>query len=523
MNGDSGRIDVVTSGRRHRIEVGIDRLAQKPKLSHTNENYGFVKNGTFIKIHLPGIAGLLENPDNDEIYKTPDHIIRLISNYTAFNPHATFIYNGTDSNAADERRTVDFIKWLPSNPTSPHWYSIERLRGLIAAYVNLEQNGGKAQSVRGFVAEFQGLKSTIKQKRVTDAAGLSRAYLHDLVEGDDISADAVKSLLSAMIENSKPVKPKALGLIGEDHVRAWMINGDVASDSIKYKKILGETDGIPFVFEVASGAFKDDFNLDITSGLNWSPALRMPFPELSRLLWEARVGSHDPFNIFVHLACPKLDFSDRGKGQLTLTPAMRTALTKAIKVTTKHITAAKRKADREDRLRNKQIEEMRKHQKSRQMTVRDAAFSVMEKAYMHASDDNKLPANARQIMYAARPYVIELTGKAVPWKKSAYFTQKILPDFQKLYSELTTGWDVVYDARGKLVEPHTNERVDLGTVAVRRYVNNWTNGCNISTKMSGSLSLGINTSGPVNRYRYALFVEKEGFDELWKSVELARR
>jgi hypothetical protein len=41
--------------------------------------------------------------------------------------------------------------------------------------------------------------------------------------------------------------------------------------------------------------------------------------------------------------------------------------------------------------------------------------------------------------------------------------------------------------------------------------------------MSGSLSLGINTSGPVNRYRYALFVEKEGFDELLKSVKLARR
>jgi hypothetical protein len=41
--------------------------------------------------------------------------------------------------------------------------------------------------------------------------------------------------------------------------------------------------------------------------------------------------------------------------------------------------------------------------------------------------------------------------------------------------------------------------------------------------MSGSLSLGINTSGPVNRYQYALFVEKEGFDELWKSTRLARR
>lgn len=429
MNGNSGRIDVATSGRRHRIEIGVDRIAQKPKLCHTIKNDGFVKNGTFVKLHVAEIASLLEHEESAEFYNLPICISDLICNYAAFNPHAIFIYTGPDFNLEYDRSATNSFKWLPPNPTSPHWYSIERLRGLIAAYVNLEQNGGKVKTVRGFVSEFHGLKSTQKQKRVTDAAGLSRAHLHDLVKGDDISVDAVKRLLSAMVENSKPVKPKALGLIGEDHIRAWMSNSSVAPDSIKYKKVFGETNGVPFVLEVASGAFAEGYeecDREVTVGLNWSPALKIPFTELSELLGDARVYSLDPFRIFVHLTCPRLDFSDRGKGQLSLTPEIETALKKAIKAATKHITTAKRKADREGRLLDKQLEDMRKYQKMQSMSVRDAAFSVMENAYMQASADNTLPANARQIMYAARPDIIKLTGKAKPWSHSSYFTQTLL-------------------------------------------------------------------------------------------------
>jgi hypothetical protein len=35
----------------------------------------------------------------------------------------------------------------------------------------------------------------------------------------------------------------------------------------------------------------------------------------------------------------------------------------------------------------------------------------MEEAYNKVSDNGRLPANARQIMYAARPYIQEKTGK----------------------------------------------------------------------------------------------------------------
>ena len=42
----------------------------------------------------------------------------------------------------------------------------------------------------------------------------------------------------------------------------------------------------------------------------------------------------------------------------------------------------------------------------------------MEDAYLKASAGNTLPANARQIMYAARPLVLEQTGGEY-WKQSS--------------------------------------------------------------------------------------------------------
>ena len=39
------------------------------------------------------------------------------------------------------------------------------------------------------------------------------------------------------------------------------------------------------------------------------------------------------------------------------------------------------------------------------VSIRDAAWDIMEKAYLKASANGRLPAHARQIMYAARPHV----------------------------------------------------------------------------------------------------------------------
>jgi hypothetical protein len=55
----------------------------------------------------------------------------------------------------------------------------------------------------------------------------------------------------------------------------------------------------------------------------------------------------------------------------------------------------------------------------RSQSVKDAAAEIMESAYMKASGNGMLPANARQIMYAARGHIQEKTGKQL---ESNYFT-----------------------------------------------------------------------------------------------------
>jgi hypothetical protein len=163
------------------------------------------------------------------------------------------------------------------------------------------------------------------------------------------------------------------------------------------------------------------------------------------------------------------------------------------------------------------------HQMIRQpasMSIKDAAWQVMREAYMKASGDGTLPAKARQIMYAARGEILRLAGT----KKftDTYFTQVLLPDYISEHPEETADWDVIYDARGNLTEPHTDRRIPLGTIQVRTYLGERAPlGPAVQLQLSGETLFP--TSGPKNRYGNVLFVEKEGFDELFEAVHLAER
>jgi hypothetical protein len=63
----------------------------------------------------------------------------------------------------------------------------------------------------------------------------------------------------------------------------------------------------------------------------------------------------------------------------------------------------------------------------------------MEEAYNKASANGRYYANARQIYYAARPLVLELTDKKSTLD-SRYFTQTLLKDYLELYNP---NWKVV--------------------------------------------------------------------------------
>src|SRR6476620_2139916 len=60
-------------------------------------------------------------------------------------------------------------------------------------------------------------------------------------------------------------------------------------------------------------------------------------------------------------------------------------------------------------------------------TQKDAAWEIMEAAYMAASGNGTLPAMARQIYYQARPKIMAMTeDKELGY---GYFSQNLLPDY----------------------------------------------------------------------------------------------
>src|SRR5262249_41602138 len=134
-----------------------------------------------------------------------------------------------------------------------------------------------------------------------------------------------------------------------------------------------------------------------------------------------------------------------------------------------------------------------------------------------ASGGGTLPAHARQIMYAARGEIQDATGRQL---KDQYFIQGLLPDFMKLYPDLTANWDVVFDARGHFTEPHTNREVPLGTLAVRDYLAGETESAYLPHENLIEL---YPTCRARHRFGAVLFIEKEGFLPLLQKVQLAER
>ena len=502
-----GSVEVVAQGRRHRVEIALDRIAQRPEIKHTCEP-AVVRNGTSVRISWSNSTRLLREP-KCSFYNAVPTAAELIAEFAAFNPHATFTLDGQRF----ERTPTDWKKWSPNQPTSAHWYDEVTLRDLIAAYIARERDGGRERTVREFVSEFRGLSSTAKQKAVTGAWSGKR--LHDFVRGGDVDDNFVAELLAEMQAASSPPAPKLLGLLGQVHLREWMTAQGVAESSIKYRHKAG-IDGLPYVLEVSFGVNEDDNSTRrIITGLNWSPVIGdAPGATLRSAISESRLDPNDPVTLVVHIARPRFQFADRGKTRVSsLGDGIDTAITAAIKSVTKAWKKAKRSADRNDRVSQARIARLR--YKPPKVTIREVAFEVMEDAYNKASSNGRYYANARQIMYAARPVI--LAECDADEFNSVYFTQTLLKDYLELHSP---DWKVVWDARGNLVEPHTGHKVSLGGLAVKEYMDDWSHD---TSCLMPEIESRIHTRGPNHRFANVLFVEKEGFAPILADAGIGER
>jgi hypothetical protein len=148
-------------------------------------------------------------------------------------------------------------------------------------------------------------------------------------------------------------------------------------------------------------------------------------------------------------------------------------------------------------------------------TQKEAAWQIMEEAYLAASGNGTLPALARQLFYQARPKIMALTeDKELAY---GYFSQTLLPDY---IDEHGVDWNVVYDARGHFEEPHTNRRIGCGTIEVGNYLHAMQEPDIVSAEFADA---NVDIVGPSGNLSAVLFCEKEGFNPLFKAVNLANR
>jgi hypothetical protein len=403
---------------------------------------------------------------------------------------------------------------------------------LIAAYLTYERAGGRARTVREFVAEFYGLSASAKQKAVLEMADLPRRYLHDLIRRDVLCEDEIKRLLDAMCYHAKPVNPKALGILGRPHLtRVLSDQHGCDAQTINYKRVVAEVSGLPFVLEVAFGAnlgAGGEPSARTIMGINWSGTLSDPFERLPTYLGTALIHESDPTVVIVHVAIPRPTFRDRGKQAIALPDEVEDALEAGTRSVTHQWKSAKERTYRSRRADARAEEELRRQERARYPSIKEAAYQLMPQAYLAASGQGRYVAHARQIMYAARPQLLAIIHpeKARKGLNSQYFTQTLVPNFMLEHPDLTANWDVVFDDRGHFREPHRQngrERIiGLGTLAVRQYIQSWTGDVH-ETIQQLVLPFDVETSGPSLRYDSVLFVEKEGFDELIQQAQIAER
>ena len=322
LDGNSGTSVIESRGVKHEITFRVDQLRQRPVIDH-RPTRSLLQKGTRLRVDLACSVLLDARP----------RFLQIGDDFAWLNPHLdlTIIWDGVER-IRREPSDPAWKKWRSADPTSAYWYDEPRLTRYIAAHVARDQDRGRDRTVREFIAELRGFSGSAKQRVVLDKTGLTRAPLSSLFgpDGSPESA-AIAALLDALKTVSKPVKPLDLGLIGKQHLLACFNAVGLVAETFKYHKAIGEDDeGLPWVVETAFGWCPSLEQRRIVAGANWSVALGNPFRSfgqtgegLESVLAEQRAGRNEPIVFVLHFACPRTQYTDRGKSAIVLPGARR--------------------------------------------------------------------------------------------------------------------------------------------------------------------------------------------------------
>lgn len=319
----SGKTIIEAHGLAHHIAFAVDHVKQEPKIEHSTKPSSVVR-GTKVTVKLPTFPYYGESEKEvDLIERSKEDFLRLAESYAWLNPHLSLrvTWNG-EAKIDIKASNPAWPKWLPSWKTSAHWYDQSRFRRYMAAHI---ANRGNI-TVREFISEFRGMTGTAKQKAVLAETGASHVSLHNFFGIHKANTSNIGKLLASIRKHTKPVRVAELGVIGKDHFYRLMeqVGGD--PKTFTYNRSLSETGGIPRVTEFAFGIHRDGLSAargpsgKIITGVNWSPGINNPFRQLGRggesmdsILRDVRANTSEPIIAALHMACPRVAYTDRGK------------------------------------------------------------------------------------------------------------------------------------------------------------------------------------------------------------------
>jgi DNA topoisomerase VI subunit B len=326
----SGKTVIEANGVAHHIAFSVDHIKQEPKIAHTTKHSSVTK-GTRITVTLPAIPSQYSDCVINLVDYSKVEFLRLAESYAWVNPHLSLRVSWDGERKIDIKPSdTAWQKWLPSWPTSAHWYDQSRFRRYMAAHI---AHRGDI-TVREFVSEFRGLTATAKQKQVLAETGASHVSLHNFFGVQKANTKNIAKLLASLKDHTKPVRPPDLGIIGKQHFYALMERAGGDPKTFTYNRSFGETGGIPRVVEFAFGIHRKGLSSSssgpgplrkIITGVNWSPGINNPFRQLGRngesldgILSEVRANTTQPVIAVLHLACPRVAYTDRGKSAIVV-------------------------------------------------------------------------------------------------------------------------------------------------------------------------------------------------------------
>jgi hypothetical protein len=362
LDPEHGRLIVTAHGRRHEIRCGADPISQRavvtddpsdwpPKSTNPPSRHGTRKqgfSGTEVRLEWSPRKDNVERlwPFGKAFYPLDDGFAQrfrsLVEGFAVFNPHTTITLDLFGKSTIWKATDPAWTKWKPHQPISAHWFELRHMERLIGAYVTHEREVGVDRLVSDFLEEFDGLARSGKRTKVLNEADLKRAKLSGFVTDGRLDTDKIAALLAAMQRHTKPVRPERLGLIGEKHLRERLLGMGVLPESFTYSKKLGGGKStnpkngtgdkpcfseLPFVLESAFGwkGEKAKDERQIVTGANWSAAIANPFRTFGgtgegaeTILANLKVTRMEPVVFVLHLAHPRVEYTDRGKSALVI-------------------------------------------------------------------------------------------------------------------------------------------------------------------------------------------------------------